>query len=307
MSKSLFNCISLIGIGLIGSSLARVIKRENLANEVKIATQSESTLRIAEKLNLGDQYFLDAEKAVVGADFVVLCIPVGAYESIAQNISKSLQRGAIITDVGSVKQSVISQVIPNIPDGVHFVPGHPVAGTEHSGPNAGFAELFENRWCILTPLKDTDKNAVESVKIFWEKCGSNIEIMDPEHHDLVLAITSHLPQLISYNIVGTADDLESVAESEVIKYSAAGFRDFTRLAASDPIMWRDVCLHNKEAILEILSRFSEDLSALRRAVRWGDGEALFDLFSRTRGIRRSIIAAGQESPAPNFGRDINQD
>ena len=307
MSKSLFNCISLIGIGLIGSSLARVIKRENLANEVKIATQSESTLRIAEKLNLGDQYFLDAEKAVVGADFVVLCIPVGAYESIAQNISKSLQRGAIITDVGSVKQSVISQVIPNIPDGVHFVPGHPVAGTEHSGPNAGFAELFENRWCILTPLKDTDKNAVESVKIFWEKCGSNIEIMEPEHHDLVLAITSHLPQLISYNIVGTADDLESVAESEVIKYSAAGFRDFTRLAASDPIMWRDVCLHNKEAILEILSRFSEDLSALRRAVRWGDGKALFDLFSRTRGIRQSIIEAGQESPAPNFGRDINQD
>ena len=238
--------------------------------------------------------------------FVILCIPVGAYESIIQKISPSLLNGAIVTDVGSVKQSVISQVKPHLSSEVHFVPGHPIAGTEHSGPEAGFAELFDNRWCILTPPSGTDQSAIELVKEFWEKCGSNIDILDPEHHDLVLAITSHLPQLISYNIVGTADDLESITETEVIKYSAAGFRDFTRLAASDPTMWRDVCLHNKDAILEILSRFSEDLSALRRAIRWGDGEALFDLFSRTRGIRHSIIKAGQDSPAPNFGRDSAQ-
>ncbi len=306
MAKPIFNCVALIGIGLVGSSLARIIKQRNLAKQINIATRSESTLSIAEGLGLGDQYTLEADKAVVDADFVILSIPVGACESIAQKISSSLQKDAIVTDVGSVKQSVINQIDPHIPQGVHFVPGHPIAGTEHSGPEAGFAELFENRWCILTPNDGTSQIAIDMVKEFWQKCGSHVEIMDPVHHDLVLAITSHLPQLISYNIVGTADDLEAVSETEVIKFSAAGFRDFTRLAASDPTMWRDVCLHNKDAILEILSRFSEDLTALRRAVRWGDGETLFDLFSRTRGIRHSIIKAGQESPAPNFGRDLKQ-
>ena len=306
MSKSIFDSIALIGIGLIGSSLARVIKLRNLANQINIATRSESTLEMAEKLGLGDNYFLEPDKAVIDANFVIFCMPVGAYASVAQIILPSLSKGAIVTDVGSVKQAVINQVAPYIPEGVHFVPGHPIAGTEHSGPEAGFAELFDNRWCILTPPAGTSQSAIEMVKNFWEKCGSSIDIMNPEHHDLVLAITSHLPQLISYNIVGTADDLESVSETEVIKYSAAGFRDFTRLAASDPTMWRDVCLHNKDAILEILSRFSEDLSALRRAIRWGDGDALFDLFSRTRGIRRSIIEAGQDSPEPNFGRNLVQ-
>ena len=234
---------------------------------------------------------------------VILCIPVGACEGVTKTIAASLKPGAIISDVGSVKGSIIKQVSPHLPDGVHLVPAHPVAGTEYSGPQAGFPTLFENRWCILTPEPETDEKAVAKVRAFWEACGSSVETMSAEHHDLVLAITSHIPHLIAYNIVGTADDLEYVTESEVIKYSAGGFRDFTRIAASDPTMWRDVFLHNKDAVLETLGRFSEDLSVLQRAIRWGDGELLFDLFTRTREIRRSIIDIGQETAAPNFGRD----
>ncbi|EBU7498277.1 prephenate/arogenate dehydrogenase family protein, partial [Salmonella enterica subsp. enterica serovar Typhi] len=217
-------------------------------------------------------------------------------------IAPALKPGAIVTDVGSTKRSVIAQMQPHIPEGVHFIPGHPLAGTEKSGPDAGFAELFRNRWCIFTPLSNTDPAALEKLSEFWRRCGSNIDTMDPDHHDMVLAIVSHLPHIIAYNIVGTADDLQNVSKSEVIKYAASGFRDFTRLAASDPTMWRDVCLHNRDAILEMLARFSEDLASLQRAIRWGDGDKLFDLFTHTRGVRRSIIDAGQEVDAPDFGR-----
>ncbi|WP_417677883.1 prephenate/arogenate dehydrogenase family protein [Roseibium sp.] len=302
MSEPLFDRIALIGIGLIGSSIAQAVRTRGLAREIAISTRSPETLARAEELNLGDSYSLDAVDAVEGADLVVLCVPVGAYGAVAKWIAPSLKKGAILTDVGSTKASVVRDVGPHVPEGVHFIPGHPIAGTEHSGPDAGFPTLFENRWCILTPPEGTDPDALARLTKFWEACGSNVDVMDVQHHDLVLAIVSHLPQLIAYNIVGTADDLETVTKSEVIKYSASGFRDFTRLAASDPTMWRDVCLNNKDAILEMLSRFSEDLSALQRAIRWGDGESLFDLFTRTRGIRKSIIEAGQDTAAPDFGR-----
>ncbi|AXS38850.1 prephenate/arogenate dehydrogenase family protein [Breoghania sp. L-A4] len=302
MSDPLFRRLTLIGIGLIGSSLARVVRREGLAGEIVISTRSPQTLARAEELALGDRYCLDAAEAVEGADLVILCVPVGASAAVAKWIAPALAPGAIVTDVGSTKASVVAQMQPHLPANVHFIPGHPIAGTEYSGPDAGFAALFENRWCILTPVEGTDPAAQEKLSAFWRGCGSNIDVMDPDHHDLVLAITSHLPHIIAYNIVGTADDLQTVTKSEVIKYSASGFRDFTRLAASDPTMWRDVCLHNKDAILEMLSRFSEDLSAVQRAIRWGDGQALFDLFTRTRGIRRSIIEAGQETDEPDFGR-----
>lgn len=307
MSEPLFRRLTLIGIGLIGSSLARVAKREGLAEEIVISTRSPETLARAQELGLGDSYYLDAGEAVEDADLVVLCVPVGASEAVTKWIAPSLSKGAIVTDVGSTKASVVAQMLPHMPDGVHFIAGHPVAGTEYSGPDAGFASLFENRWCILTPTEGTDEGAQAKLTAFWEGCGSNVDVMTPDHHDLVLAIVSHLPHLIAYNIVGTADDLETVTKSEVIKYSASGFRDFTRLAASDPTMWRDVCLHNKDAILEMLSRFSEDLSAMQRAIRWGDGQALFDLFTRTRGIRRSIIEAGQETDEPDFGRHHGDD
>lgn len=302
MSSAHFDRIALIGIGLIGSSLARIIRQEGLAREIVISTRSPETLARAEELKLGDRYCTDAGEAVEGADLVIVSVPVGASEAVARAIASHLKPGAILTDVGSTKASVVSQMAPHVPEGVHFIPGHPIAGTEHSGPDAGFASLFQNRWCILTPIEGTDPSAVDRLAAFWTACGSNVDVMDPQHHDLVLAIVSHLPHIIAYNIVGTADDLETVTKSEVIKYSASGFRDFTRLAASDPTMWRDVCLHNKDAILEMLSRFSEDLAALQRAIRWGDGQALFDLFTRTRGIRRSIIEAGQETAAPDFGR-----
>lgn len=302
MSKTHFNTIALIGIGLIGSSLARVIKREGLADHVIISTRSESTLARAEELGLGNAYTLDCAEAVKNADLVVVSVPVGSSGTVARQIAGSLKPGAIITDVGSTKGSVIAQMQPELPSNVHFIPGHPLAGTEYSGPDAGFADLFVNRWCILTPLEGTDADALERLKKFWEACGSRLDTMDPAHHDRVLAIVSHLPHLIAYNIVGTASDLEEVTNSEVIKYSASGFRDFTRLAASDPTMWRDVCLHNKDAILEMLARFSEDLASLQRSVRWGDGDALFDLFTRTRAVRRGIIDAGQEIDAPDFGR-----
>ncbi|TKT75497.1 prephenate/arogenate dehydrogenase family protein [Aquamicrobium sp. LC103] len=298
----MFDRIALIGIGLIGSSLARVIRREGLAGEIVISTRSADTLKRAEELGLGDRYERDPAKAVKGADLVIVSVPVGSSGDVAAAIAPSLKRGAILTDVGSTKGSVIAQIEPHVPAGVHFIPGHPLAGTEKSGPDAGFADLFENRWCILTPLEGTDPEAIERLSAFWRGCGSNIDTMDPAHHDMVLAIVSHLPHIIAYNIVGTADDLETVTKSEVIKYSASGFRDFTRLAASDPTMWRDVCLHNKDAILEMLARFSEDLASLQRAIRWGDGDKLFDLFTRTRAIRRSIIEAGQEIDAPDFGR-----
>ena len=299
-----FKRIALVGIGLIGSSLALAIRRHGLAEHVTISTRSSETLFRASQIGLGDSYHEDPTKAVSDADLVIVSVPVGASGAVARQIAGSLKPGAILTDVGSTKNSVIAQMRPHVPAGVHFIPGHPLAGTEKSGPDAGFAELFQNRWCILTPLPGTDPDALEKLSAFWRACGSTIDTMDPEHHDMVLAIVSHLPHIIAYNIVGTADDLESVTKSEVIKYSASGFRDFTRLAASDPTMWRDVCLHNKDAILEMLARFSEDLSALQRAIRWGDGEKLFDLFTRTREVRRSIIEAGQEIDAPDFGRHV---
>ncbi|WP_068084379.1 prephenate/arogenate dehydrogenase family protein [Polycladidibacter stylochi] len=302
MSDPLFQRVALIGIGLIGSSLARVMRREKLAREIIISTRSEATLKRAMELELGDYYYLNAAKAVEGADLVILCTPVGACEQVAKQIAPHLSEGAIVTDVGSVKAAVIAAVKPHLPTTVHFIAGHPVAGTEYSGPDAGFASLFENRRCILTPEEGTSPAALEKLIKYWQSCGSEVETMAPEHHDLVLAVVSHLPHIIAYNIVGTADDLETVTKSEVIKYSASGFRDFTRLASSDPTMWRDVCLNNKDAILEMLARFSEDLSALQRAIRWGDGDSLFNLFTRTRGIRKQLIEAGQESPAPNFGR-----
>jgi cyclohexadieny/prephenate dehydrogenase len=304
MAEPLFDKIALVGIGLIGSSLARVIRRQTLAKEIIVSTRSADTLRRAEELKLGDRYTTDAADAVRDADLVIISVPVGASGAVAAEIAPALKPGAIVTDVGSTKRSVIAQMQPELPTNVHFIPGHPLAGTEKSGPDAGFADLFENRWCIFTPLPDTDPDALEKLSEFWRRCGSNIDTMDPEHHDMVLAIVSHLPHIIAYNIVGTADDLQAVTKSEVIKYSASGFRDFTRLAASDPTMWRDVCLHNKDAILEMLARFSEDLASLQRAIRWGDGEKLFDMFTRTRAVRRSIIEAGQEIDVPDFGRQV---
>lgn len=306
MTKPMFDKVALIGIGLIGSSLARVIAARGLAGHVAIATRSGTTLEAARALDLADSYTRSNADAVRDADLVIVSVPVGASESVARDIGAHLKPGAIVSDVGSTKASVISQMVQHMPSHVHFIPGHPIAGTEHSGPEAGFAELFENRWCILTPLPDTDAAAIARLAGFWVACGSTVEQMDPDHHDRVLAIVSHLPHIIAYNIVGTADDLETVTKSEVIKYSASGFRDFTRLAASDPVMWRDVCLHNKDALLEMLARFSEDLSSLQRAIRWGDGDKLFELFTRTRGIRRSIIEAGQDTDAPNFGRNVQK-
>jgi cyclohexadieny/prephenate dehydrogenase len=302
MPEPLFQKIALVGIGLIGSSMAHVVRREKLAGHIAISTRSAATLKRAEELGLGDSYWADAADAVRDADLVIVSVPVGASGEVAEEIAPALKPGAILTDVGSTKASVIAQMQPHVPAGVHFIPGHPLAGTEKSGPDSGFADLFENRWCIFTPLPGTDPAALEKLSAFWRRCGANIDTMDPQHHDMTLAIVSHLPHIIAYNIVGTADDLQSVTKSEVIKYSASGFRDFTRLAASDPTMWRDVCLHNKDAILEMLARFSEDLSSLQRAIRWGDGDKLFDLFTRTRAVRRSIIEAGQDIDAPDFGR-----
>lgn len=298
----MFGRIALVGIGLIGSSLARVVRRQGLAGHVAVSTRSAETLARAEELGLGDSYAHDPAEAARDADLVIVSVPVGASGAVAEAVGGALKPGAIVTDVGSTKRSVIDQMAPHMPAGVHLIAGHPIAGTEYSGPDAGFASLFEDRWCILTPLPDTDPDALERLKAFWRACGSDVDEMDPDHHDRVLAVVSHLPQLISYNIVGTASDLEAVTESEVIKYSASGFRDFTRLAASDPTMWRDVCLHNKEAILEMLARFSEDLASMQRAIRWEDGDKLFDLFARTRAIRTSIIEAGQDVGVPDFGR-----
>jgi cyclohexadieny/prephenate dehydrogenase len=302
MSSVQFDRIALIGIGLIGSSIAYDIRRLGLAKEIVVSTRKPETLKRAEELGLGDRYTISAAEAVVDADLVIVSVPVGASGSVAEEISAHLKPGAIVTDVGSTKASVIAQMQPYIPAGVHFIPGHPLAGTEKSGPDAGFPGLFDGRWCIFTPIPGTDEAAIQKLRHFWETLGSRVDEMDAEHHDKVLAIVSHLPHIIAYNIVGTADDLETVTESEVIKYSASGFRDFTRLAASDPTMWRDVCLHNRDAILEMLARFSEDLASLQRAIRWGEGDKIFELFTRTRAIRRSIIQAGQDVDAPDFGR-----
>ena len=302
MADPIFPRLALIGIGLIGSSIALAARKAGVVRHVAIHTRSEKTLRRAEELKLGDSYHGTAAAAAADADGVIICVPVGVSGEVTASFAGALKPGAIVSDVGSVKASVVAQMKPHIPDGVHFVPAHPVAGTEYSGPDAGFAELYVNRWCILTPPPDTDPAAVGRLGDFWRALGANVEVMNPEHHDLVLAITSHVPHLIAYNIVGTAADLETVTRSEVMKFSAGGFRDFTRIAASDPTMWRDVFLNNREAVLEMLGRFNEDLSALQRSIRWGDGDALFKLFTRTRDIRRGIIAAGQETPIPDFGR-----
>ncbi|MET0606908.1 MAG: prephenate/arogenate dehydrogenase family protein [Beijerinckiaceae bacterium] len=298
----LFQSLALIGMGLIGSSIARAARRKNLAGRsVAVAADKKVAERVQELAN-ADRVETDAAAGVAGCDLVIMCVPVGANGAVAQAIAPSLAAGAILSDVGSVKSAVVRDVAPHAPKNVHFIPAHPVAGTEQSGPDSGFATLFLNRWCILTPPSGTPPEPVEKLRAFWEMIGSNVETMSPEHHDLVLAITSHLPHLIAYNIVGTAADLEEVTQSEVIKFSAGGFRDFTRIAASDPTMWRDVFLNNRDAVLEILGRFQEDLFSLQRAIRWGEGDKLFDLFARTRAIRRGIIEQGQETAAPDFGR-----
>jgi cyclohexadieny/prephenate dehydrogenase len=299
---ALFNRVAIVGIGLIGSSIARGARVRGLARSIVLADTAPHVLRRAEEIGLGDEYHSDATGAARGADLVIACVPVGACGAVAEAVGPVLSPDAIVSDVGSVKGSVIRQMAPHLPAGVHFVPAHPVAGTEYSGPDAGFAELFENRWSILTPPEDTDPVAVDRLTAFWRGLGSDVETMTAEHHDLVLAITSHVPHLIAYNIVGTVADLETVTESEVMKFSAGGFRDFTRIAASDPTMWRDVFLHNREAVIEVLGRFTEDLFALQRQIRWGEGDKLFELFTRTREIRRGIIGIGQETPAPDFGR-----
>jgi cyclohexadieny/prephenate dehydrogenase len=297
-----FRKLALIGIGLIGSSIALAAKRQGLVDVISISTRRKETLEEARALGLGDIYTLDGAEAVRGADLVILCAPVGAYDALAQAIAPALEPGAILSDVGSVKEHVHKVVGPYVPAGVSFIPGHPLAGTEHSGPAAGFAELFAGRWCVLTPGPEVPQDRIEKLVQFWQALGSNVECMDAAHHDMVLAITSHVPHLVAYNIVGTVADLEADTKSEVIKFSASGFRDFTRIAASDPVMWRDVFLTNRDAVLEMLGRFLEDLSVLQRAVRTGDGPALEEMFTRTRAIRRSIINAGQETAAPDFGR-----
>ncbi len=298
----LFERVALIGLGHIASSLAHVIRREKLAAEIVGHARSAETRAIAREMNLTDVVCDRAIDAARGADLIILCVPVGSCGAVAAEISPGLRPGAILTDVGSVKGSVVRDVAPHVPAGVHFVPGHPLAGTEHSGPRSGFAGLFHDRWCILTPIEGGNAEAADRLEAFWKACGANVDRMTAAHHDLALAITSHLPHLIAYNTVATASDLEEVTNSEVIKYSASGFRDFTRIAASDPTMWRDIFLANKDAVLEMLGRFSEELSVLQRAIRWGDGDTLFNLFTRAREVRRGIIAAGQDTAAPNFGR-----
>ena len=291
--QPLFQRLALIGVGLIGSSLARIVRREGIAAEIVGADVGAKARAEIEELKLCDRLFADAGQAVEGADLVVICTPIGAYAEVGQAIQKRLKPGAILSDVGSVKQAAIRDLAPIVPDGVQMIPGQPIAGTEHSGPKAGFAELFKGRWCILTPLPGTDEAALDRLAALWRAAGSMVETMEPAHHDQVLAITSHLPHLIAYTIVGTAFGVEESTRREVIKFSASGFRDFTRIAASDPIMWRDIFLNNREAVLEMLGRFTEDLTALQRAIRWGEGEKLQDLFTRTRAIRRSIIEAKQ--------------
>jgi cyclohexadieny/prephenate dehydrogenase len=298
----LFDRLALIGVGLIGSSIALAARRHGLVRSIVATARTSATRKRVAELGLADEVVETNAQAVKDADLVIVCIPVGACGVVAQEIGRHLKSGAIVSDAGSVKSSVVRDMAPHLPAGVHFIPAHPVAGTEHSGPDSGFAELFINRWCILTPPSGTDPAATERLAVFWRALGANVEIMTAEHHDLVLAITSHVPHLIAYTIVGTADELGEVTESEVLQFSAGGFRDFTRIAASDPTMWRDVFLANKDAVLEMLGAFQEDLSKLTRAIRRGDGEALFEHFTRTRAIRRGIVSLGQDSAAPDFGR-----
>ena len=294
--------LALIGVGLIGSSIARAAREYGAVRTIVATARSEATRKRVAELGIADQVVATNAEAAEDADLVIVCIPVGASGPVTAEIASSLKPGAIVSDVGSVKSAVLSDMAPHIPKGVHLIPAHPVAGTENSGPDSGFAELFVNRWCILTPPEGADAAAVEKLQAFWSTLGANVEVMTAEHHDMVLAITSHLPHLIAYTIVGTAEEFSTVSRSEVLKFSAGGFRDFTRIAASDPTMWRDVFLHNKDAVLEMLAQFSEDLAKLTRAMRRGDGDTLFDHFTRTRAIRRGIVQIGQDSAAPDFGR-----
>ncbi|MCT4331992.1 prephenate/arogenate dehydrogenase family protein [Paracoccus sp. YLB-12] len=298
----IYDRVALIGLGLIAGSMAHAMRDGGLAGEIVGYARSAETRDIAREIGLCDRVEDSAAAAVRDADLVVLAVPVGAMGDVAAEIAPHLKPGATITDVGSVKQSVIDAVDPHLPAGVHFIPGHPLAGTEHSGPRSGFATLFRNRWWLLTPLPDSDPDAVARLSDLVRAMGAKTDNMEAGHHDLVLAVTSHAPHLIAYTMVGVADHLRRVTDEEVIQYSAAGFRDFTRIAASDPTMWRDVFLHNREATLDILGRFTEELFVLQRAIRMGDGQQLFDYFSRTRAIRRGIIEAGQDTEAPDFGR-----
>ncbi|MGB2357282.1 MAG: prephenate/arogenate dehydrogenase family protein [Paracoccaceae bacterium] len=300
--SQVYDRVALIGLGLIASSMFWAIKRAGLAGEVTGYARSQETRDTARRIGLCDRVCDSAREAVEGADLVVLCVPVGAMGQVAADLAPALKPGATVSDVGSVKRAVIDAVAPHIPSGVHFIPAHPLAGTEHSGPESGFESLFDNRWCLLVPDNGADEQAIVALQQLWQGMGANVDRMDPAHHDLVLAVTSHAPHLIAYTMVGVADDLSRVTDSEVINYSAAGFRDFTRIAASDPTMWRDVFLSNKDATLEILGRFTEELFALQRAIRREDGAHLHDYFTRTRQIRRGIIEAGQDTDAPNFGR-----
>jgi len=293
IKAGLFDRVALIGVGLIGSSLARVLRRDSPQTQIVACARRAETLAAVRRLDLADETTDDPAAAVAGADLVVLATPLSAYAEIGRQIAPALREGAILTDVGSVKGAVIRDLAPLLPPRIHFVPGHPVAGTEHSGPEAGFADLFLDRWCILTPPRGTAPEAVAKITALWEGAGMRVVTMEAEHHDRVMAVTSHLPHLIAYTIVGTATELGQDLQSEVVLYSAGGFRDFTRIAASDPVMWRDIFLENREAVLELLQRFSEDLTALQRAIRRGDGETLHTWFTRTRAIRRSIIEAKQ--------------
>jgi cyclohexadieny/prephenate dehydrogenase len=301
-SAPVIDRLALIGVGLIGGSIARAAREYGAARTIVATARSAATRKRVVELGIADQVVQTNAEAVKDADLVIVCIPVGASGPVAQEIAAHLKPGAIVSDVGSVKGAVLKDMAPHIPAGVHLIPAHPVAGTENSGPDSGFPELFVNRWCILTPPEGADAAALAKLNAFWTALGANVETMTAEHHDLVLAITSHLPHLIAYTIVGTAEEFSTVSRSEVLKFSAGGFRDFTRIAASDPTMWRDVFLHNKDAVLEMLAQFSEDLAKLTRAMRRGDGDTLFDHFTRTRAIRRGIVQIGQDSPAPDFGR-----
>lgn len=296
-----YDHVALVGLGLIASSISHAVRR--VAPDIRITghARTPETRLAARELGLAEVFDTAAE-AVQGADLVILCVPVGAMESVTIEIAPHLAPDATLTDVGSVKAAVIASVAPHLPDNVQFIPGHPLAGTEQSGPASGFAELFDDRWCLLTPQPEADPEAVARLRRFWEMLGAKVDVMEPDHHDVVLAVTSHVPHLIAYTMVGVADELRRVTATEVINYSAAGFRDFTRIAASDPTMWRDVFLNNREATLDILGRFTEELFALQRAIRLGDGPHLQDYFTRTRAIRRGIIEAGQDTPAPDFGR-----
>jgi len=304
MASVIFDRVAIIGLGLIGSSLGHAIKRGGLAHHIAGYARTAETRKAALKIGFVDSVHETAAGAVEGADLTLVCVPVGISGAVTTELAAALKPGSIISDAGSVKQTVIADMLPHVPEGVHFIPGHPIAGTEHSGPHSGFATLFDGRWCILTPLAGTDLGALQKLTAFWQGCGSMVDQMTPGHHDQVLAITSHLPQLIAYNIVGTVTELEEDTQSEVTKFSASGFRDFTRLAASDPVMWRDICIANRDAILEMLGRFTEDLTALQRSIRRGDADKLHQLFARTQDMRSRIVEAGQDTPEVDFGRHV---